>query len=161
MGYFLVSLRTPRPYHTYVTKWQLRRAGAGKSKMTEQVSALIVAEAGQLGGGLHTLLKAIPRIDHVTQVSTCLAASQLDDAYEPALLLLDFSLCRHEVLAALQHFKIRWPRLCCVALIDVEQERQAAQLAGFDVVLVKGILATKLVAVIEELLPPQRYQRGI
>jgi hypothetical protein len=45
--------------------------------------------------------------------------------------------------------------------VDTEQERQAARLAGFDVVLVKGILATKLVSVIEELLPPQRCQHSI
>jgi DNA-binding NarL/FixJ family response regulator len=73
--------------------------------------------------------------------------------HSPVLVLLDFDLSSSDVLAvALKQIKATWPQSQCIALVHNEQEYQLAKAAGADVVLMKGVPATQLFAIVKELL---------
>lgn len=65
-------------------------------------------------------------------------------------MLLDYGLPQKEAQTALAWIRKEWPRARCVALVDDEQQDQRARDAGIQVVLMKGILAARLLDTIEE-----------
>jgi DNA-binding NarL/FixJ family response regulator len=121
--------------------------------MSEQVVALVIAQPGQLRDSLQTLLTAIPRIDTVIGVNDCFTVLAMDMARHPAVMLTDFDLPLDKTPPSLLTLRANWPRMRWIALVDTEQQYQAARQIGADVVLLKGVLATRLLAAIEALLP--------
>jgi DNA-binding NarL/FixJ family response regulator len=80
----------------------------------------------------------------------------LPDAYariDPALVVLDGGCCCNGKPDDLRHLKARWPQARCIVMVEAECDAQAIQATDADVVLVKGVLATRLLSIIEELLP--------
>lgn len=121
--------------------------------MSTPVSALIIAKPGQLRDGLQTLLQAIPQIGAVAQADDGGAALVAVAQCLPALILLDFDLPDGEALTTLSRLKSQWPHICCIALVDDESEQSLARSTGAEMAVVKGMLATRLLAAIESLLP--------
>lgn len=125
--------------------------------MSEEVTALIIAQAGQLSNGLRTLLRAIPRIGRVSEAHDCSSALAEVARAGYAVVLLDCDLSE-TMLATLQQIKTLCPETRCIALVDYEHEQRAALVRGADVALVKGVRATRLLAIVEELLASKAPQ---
>lgn len=125
------------------------------TERSRQTCALVVARPGQLRDGLQTLLKAVPQIAVVCQAHDTGSLGALPIEPCPALVLLDFDLPPSEAVAALRQIKARWPHLRAIALVDNAQEHQIATDTGADVVLLKGVRATRLLAIIEGMFSPE------
>jgi DNA-binding NarL/FixJ family response regulator len=121
--------------------------------MNRQVSALIIAQPGQLRDGLYMLLKATPRVDVVIRAHVapstldlgtlpCLSLIVVDADGEPSGMALDL----------LAQIKAQCPTARSITLVNSDAEHERCVAAGADVVLVKGVLATRLLTIIEELL---------
>jgi DNA-binding NarL/FixJ family response regulator len=118
--------------------------------MSQRVSALIIARPGHLRDGLQTLLQAVPEIALIQQADVWNAFT---DAYHrPSLVLLDIDPQAPDTVALLQQIKRHWPQTSCIALVDSEQDLPREQLAGADVTLLKGVLASRLFDAINDLL---------
>lgn len=113
--------------------------------------ALIVAKPSQFREGLQAMLTSIPQLKRVSQVEDGPSALRMAAQDYPTLVLLEFDRSSRDVLAAtLEQIKARWPQSQCIALVHNEQEYQLAEAAGADVVLMKGIPAPKLSAIVKE-----------
>lgn len=124
--------------------------------MTSTLCACIIAPPGQLRDGLHVLLRAIPQIEVVCAVDDIATALALGDTTCPTIALLDCDGQSHAMIATLAQLKANWSHTRCIALVDHEQQSHTATVAGADVVLVKGMLATRLFTTIEDLVRQQR-----
>lgn len=112
-------------------------------------SVLVIARPGQLRDSLLVLLNAIPRIGRVEQADDVASALAMSRELRPALVLVDFDRPGGETSSRI---KTAWPQARYVVLVDSEQACYDAESAGADAVLVKGVLASKLLAAIEDLL---------
>lgn len=119
--------------------------------MSQPIAALIIARPGPLRYALYRLLKAAARIAHVACTDT-LPPAQTSSA-PLSLIVLDCDLPDSVSVEALQQMKHARPALCWIALVDNEQQACMARHIGVDRVLLKGMLATRLLAAIEALLP--------
>jgi DNA-binding NarL/FixJ family response regulator len=119
--------------------------------MESKVTALIISRPGQLRDSLQVLLAAIPQVEVVRPADDSRSALVIGTQCHPGLVLIDYDL-NHEADAALGHIKAEWPHTRCIVLANDERDHPAAQAAGADVVLMKGVLASKFYATIEELL---------
>jgi DNA-binding NarL/FixJ family response regulator len=120
--------------------------------MTKHLTpALIVAKPGSLHDGLLALLTAIPQLDVVGEADDADLALQMVAKRRPELVLMDADLPQDEAWEVLGKIKTEWPAMQCVVLAGDVQQRQAAEAAGADIVLLKGIPAAKLIASIEAL----------
>jgi DNA-binding NarL/FixJ family response regulator len=128
--------------------------------MERQVSALIIASPRQLRDSLRVLLAAVPGIDHVSQIDDVPSALAMKVNHNPALVLLDSDLSNDELLAALRRIKNKWPQAQCIVLVDEEQNHNAATAAGADVMMLKGVLASKFYATVEALLSRPETKSG-
>jgi DNA-binding NarL/FixJ family response regulator len=117
--------------------------------MTKPLSALIIAQPGQLRDGLRMLLQAIPQV-YISQTDDCPSALLLDTCYAPSLVLLDFDLIQNQ--DTIQAITARWPQSRYIVLVADEQQYHLARHAIADITLLKGILASRLFLIIEELL---------
>jgi two-component system response regulator DevR len=113
---------------------------------------LIVTRPGSLQSGLQALMTTIPQIGIVGQACNAEAALRMVTTLSPELVLLDTDLPDDETWIVLRQIKTRWPRIQCVVLADNVRHQQEAEVAGADVVLLKGLPPAKLIANIEELL---------
>jgi hypothetical protein len=68
--------------------------------------------------------------------------------------LLDYEVAPNGTSATLARFRAEWPHAVCLALAGDESQAESAAASGADFVLLKGVLAAKLVETIEELLKP-------
>lgn len=119
--------------------------------MESKVTALIISRPGQLRDSLQVLLAAIPQVEVVRPADDSQSALMIGTGCYPGLVVLDYDL-NHDSDAALRHIKAEWPHMQCIVLADDERDQQAARAAGADIVLMKGVLASKFYATIEELL---------
>ncbi len=117
--------------------------------MCQRVSALIIAKPGHLRDGLQTLLQAIPEIATIQQADVWSPFTAADQC--PALVLLDIDPQEPDTVALLQRIKRHWPQTNCIALVDSEQDLPRNQLVGADVMLLKGMLASRLFDIIHDL----------
>jgi DNA-binding NarL/FixJ family response regulator len=120
--------------------------------MESRNSALIIANSAQLRDSLLVLLRAIPQIETVHQADDGSAALAMRPEPRPALVLLDYGLPQNEVHTTVRRIRAEWPGAHSVALIDDEQDRWSAEGTGVDVVVIKGVLAARLIETIEGLL---------
>jgi DNA-binding NarL/FixJ family response regulator len=79
----------------------------------------------------------------------------------PALVVLDADVLGVEVRRGLEDIRAGWPQVRCIVLASDAQQRQAAEAAGADQVLLKGFLAAELFKAVELLLAADgENQRG-
>lgn len=115
-------------------------------------SALIIARPGQLRSSLQVLLAAIPHIEKVVLADDGPSGLAMVTEHRPTVMLLDCELFYEKLELILGQIKAGGPQTQCLVLVDDEQQHQVAESAGADVVLMKGILASKFYATVEELL---------
>lgn len=125
-----------------------------KRGMESKLTALIISRPGQLRNSLEVLLAAIPQLEAVRPADDSQAALVIGTQCHPALVVMDYDRS-NDSAAALGYIKSAWPQTRCVVLADDEQVLPAAWAAGADIVLTKGVLASKFYATIEELLSNQ------
>jgi DNA-binding NarL/FixJ family response regulator len=109
---------------------------------------------------LQALLVAMPRIGAVGEADDGAAAIDKAAARRPALLVLDTNLPGAAAWGVLREFKSRWPETQCVILAQSASQRETAQAAGADGVLVKGFPTAELYVMIDELLACQAGDVG-
>lgn len=118
----------------------------------QQARVLIVAPVEQFWDSLQILLRAMPEVGNVQQLSDSPILFALGPTHAPTLVLWDGAVLSRERWGSLPQLQARWPRARTLALVDDEHQSQAAQVAGVEVVLTKGILAATLLATIHDLL---------
>lgn len=117
--------------------------------MKEEInSALIVAARPEIRDGLRALLMATPTVSSVNQAANADEALQIIKAQCPALVLLDVK----SIKQLIEEIKVECH--CCrfIVLIDDAHQRQEAESAGADAVLLKGCPSWRLVETISSLL---------
>jgi CheY-like chemotaxis protein len=125
-----------------------------------QLSALIVARSAQFRESLAVLTRAIPQIGTVQQADSIASALLEHAGKAPDLVLCDFEAVQDEMAETLYRVRARWLEARCVILVDDKGARQAAEVAGADVVLTKGVLAARLLETVERLLGAQGVRCG-
>ncbi len=121
--------------------------------MKEEInSALIVAARPEIRDGLRALLLATPTVSNVNQAANAQEALQVIHEQCPTLVLLDVNSIRGGIHELIEEMKVKCH--CCrfIVLIDDAHQRQEAQLAGADAVLLKGCPSWRLVETISSLL---------
>lgn len=119
---------------------------------SNQPSALIVARPGDLRDGLYSLLTVTKEITSVLQADSAESAMRLVVDEAPELIILDFDLPRENMVTLLARIKAHSPGSRCLALAEHAEQREMAQGAGADLVLIKGALASELLNSVRELL---------
>ena len=121
--------------------------------MKEEInSALIVAARPEIRDGLQALLMATPQIGSVNQVANAPKALQIIHVQCPTLVLLDVNLIRGRIQELLEQIKVECPRCRFIVLIDEAHQREEAESAGAEAVLLKGCPTGKLCETISSLL---------
>jgi DNA-binding NarL/FixJ family response regulator len=119
--------------------------------MSKTASTLIVAKQSPLQSGLRALMAAMPQVGIVHEADDLSAATQAKLEPHPVLVLLDGDVAG-EIGLSVRRTRLRWPQARCVCLAnDVQQEKKACD-AGADAVLLKGVPAARLIAVLVRLL---------
>ena len=121
--------------------------------MKEEINtALIVSARPEIRDGLRALLMATPNIGGVNQAANAYEALQIIHVQCPTLILLDVDSILGGIQELLEKIKVECNLCRFIVLIDHAHERQEAELAGADAVLLKGCPSLKLVETISSLL---------
>lgn len=120
--------------------------------MNEQLSALLVAQPGPLRDALGTLLRAIPNLHVAFQAHDSTTLLEQGQTQCPDLVIVDFDEQQVGLLDTLIQIKCVCPTIRTIALIDQETQAERCYTVGVDVVVVKGMLANRLLERIEALL---------
>lgn len=118
---------------------------------------LLVDRPGHLRDALASLVGAIPGLPPpVTADCGLLALKVLRELSGPAspcrLVLIEGGLPEAEVLELLRQIKQVWPEIGCLVMAEGAAERQQALDAGADRALGVGLPASRLYAVLQEML---------
>ena len=124
----------------------------GDDRMAEHALALIVATPGRLREGLRAAIAAIPQLDEVCEVDNTTTAVNLYGGRTPALVLLSTGLGDNNTPESCRQIKKRWPSSPCLVLVDTVALEPAAEAAGADLVLVKGVRPDRFLGKIETIL---------
>jgi hypothetical protein len=124
--------------------------------MNEQVPAYILTRSGRIRDGLVALLRAIPEISPIKQVTCDLTDLKSIPDQNKALVLLDANLVNQEVWNYMKQVKGKNFRTqCkCIVLAETVFQQRLAKAAGADEVLLVGFPAVQFFAAIEKLLNP-------
>ena len=121
--------------------------------MKEEIdSALIVAARPVVRDGLRALLMATPKVGSVNQAANAHEALQIIHGWCPTLVLMDVDSILGGIQELLEKIKVECDLCRFIVLIDHAHQRQEAELAGADAVLLKGCPSSKLVETISSLL---------
>jgi len=124
--------------------------------MQTDPAIMIVAKPGVERDGFQAVLTAIPRAQVMDPAGDGVSALRAVAEHHPALVLLDTNLPDSQVWTLLEQVKAQWPQVQCLVLADNRQQRQTAQTAGADRVLIKGCPAKEFYANINGML--SRYR---
>ncbi len=113
---------------------------------------LVIAPPGELRDGLQALLLAIPRIGQVSQAYDDQSALRIVEEQCPDLILVSIDAPDAMIATMLECIKARCPRSRSVVLANDTDQQSEARAAGADVVVLVGIPATTLVAIIQSML---------
>jgi len=116
---------------------------------------LIVAPPGDLQIGLQALLTIRLEVD-VLVTGEASSALKVIERHKPVLVILDHDLPRNAAPVIIQRIKSSWPDIRCLVLVNDDEGRQKVLGTGADLIVIKGLPGTNLVAEIEELLHPER-----
>ena len=119
---------------------------------THCASTLIISPPGPLRDGLRALLTAMSRVKIIGEASDTASALRTIQKHRPTLVLMDADLPGDEAWNTLKAIKTDAPQVRCIVLASTVEQQRAAELAGADSAPLKGLLAEKLYATIEQLL---------
>lgn len=123
------------------------------SAMDQQPTiAMVVAKPGPLRNSLFSLMNTLPQIEIVAEGRDMSSLLRIGDKVQPNLVLMESDLPEGHVHESLEHIKREWTATRTVVLVDNVGQQREAELAGADVVLIKGIRAASLMEIIEDLL---------
>jgi DNA-binding NarL/FixJ family response regulator len=115
---------------------------------------LIVARPGPLSDGLVALLSALSQADQVLQAADPTAALDLAAANRPHLVIVDAAVADKTLLDLLR--ALRPLANYSLVLADDVRQTKLIEPAGADAVILKGIAATEMIALVEGLLEKRR-----
>ena len=115
-------------------------------------SALVVAKPSGLGDGLEALLTAIPDLVHIRHAHDDQSALRIVEEQCPDLVLVSIDAPDVMIATMLGCIKARCSRSRSVVLANDTSQQDEARAAGADVVVLVGIPATTLAAIIQNLL---------
>jgi DNA-binding NarL/FixJ family response regulator len=115
-------------------------------------SALIIAGPGPLRDGLRALVGTMPQVEAVSVASNVQGFANIDLQTQPNLVLLDVS-AAPGVWLTIRRIKARWPGSRIIVLANTVEQQGEAVAAGADAVLLEGLPAARIIAVIVKLLP--------
>jgi DNA-binding NarL/FixJ family response regulator len=118
----------------------------------QDVPVLIIARPSRRRDSLRTLLKATPRLRIVDQVDDASSALKMVAEHRPGLLVLDAGLPDDGVWMVLRQVKAEWHQTRCLVLVDTIQQRQMAETANADGILVNGFSIDEFFTAIDRLL---------
>ena len=121
---------------------------------------LIVSPPGDLQIGLQALLATRLEVD-VLVTAEGSSALRIIERHNPALVILDHDLPKNNVPMMIQHVKSSWPDIGCIVLVNDDEVRQTIMGTGPDLILIKGIPGSKLVAEIEKLLYSESFDSSV
>lgn len=110
---------------------------------------LIVSKDESLRGGLAALVRSIPNVGNVTQVSSPTEALRQVEEIEPDLIVLDTA---ESYLDLLKDIQSMCPSVKSLLLVEGMRQQTQAQVAGVDVALIKGYPAHELIETVQALL---------
>ena len=117
--------------------------------MKEEInSALIVAKRPEIRDGLKALLMASPQVGSIIQAANAPEALQIIHWLCPTLVLLDANLVQGTIQELQEQIMVQCPRCRYIVLIDEAHQRQEAEAAGAEAVLLKGCPTSKLMETI-------------
>ena len=116
---------------------------------------LIVAPPGDLQIGLQALLTTRLEVD-VLMTGEGSSALKAIERHNPAVVILDHDLPRNTAPMIIQRIKSSWPDIRCIVLVNDDEGRQKVLGTGADLIVIKGLPGTNLVAEIKKLLHPER-----
>ena len=114
--------------------------------------ALIAIRPGSLQDSLVALMTTMHQVNSVLIAEDAVSALRTAAQHRPALFVLEMDLGMEETRIVLREVKSRWPLTRCLALADCVEQKEEAESAGADVVLIKGFTAAKFTKTIEGLL---------
>jgi DNA-binding NarL/FixJ family response regulator len=136
-----------------VLLWIERHCSSRKEYMPMMPTlALIAVRPGSLQDSLVALMTTMHQVNSVLIAEDAASAMRTAAQHRPTLVVLEMSLGVEETCTVLREVKSRWPTTGCLAVADGAQQKQQAESAGADVVLIKGFTAAKFTATIEPLL---------
>lgn len=121
--------------------------------MQTHAEMLVVSSSRTIREGLQSLALALPHVKAVYTVN-CDRRSllKLDEA-APSLVLLDCTLPIPKCQELLAQAKMQWPHIRSIVLVDTHEERLQLENADVDTILLRGIPAVRLLAILKRLLP--------
>jgi len=143
----------------YGTLSLMKSYEGASQKVEPKPTILILAMPGDLQTSLQMLLSLLSDVA-VLVTATGYSALRAIEGYAPALVIFDFALNGGDPQMIVDMIKVRWPTIPCLVLVNDAQQRQRAQDAGADLVLVKGYPAAKLLAAVENLLSQSEKVKG-
>ena len=114
--------------------------------------ALIAVRPGSLQDSLVALMTTMHQVNSVLITEDAASAMRTAAQHRPALVVLEMDLGVEETCALLKEVKSGWPLTRCLALADCVEQKQEAESAGADVVLIKGFTAARFTTSLERLL---------
>jgi len=121
--------------------------------MNEQIPAYVLARSGRMRDGLVALLRAVPWIGDIQQVTNELTELKPIPEHNQALVLLDASLIDQErwnsvkqVNGERNHTQYKY-----IVLVDTPYQQQMAKAAGADEVLLAGFPAAQFFSTLDNL----------
>jgi DNA-binding response OmpR family regulator len=114
--------------------------------------ALIAVRPGSLQDSLVALMTTMHQVNTVLIAEDAASAMRTAAQHRPTLVVLEMSLGAEETRILLREAKSRWSLTRCLAIVDGVKQKEEAETAGADVVLIKGFTAAKFTATIEGLL---------
>jgi len=124
--------------------------------MQAQVEMLVVSNSPAIREGLQSLALTLPHVGKVYIANDNLRSLPRQDETNPSLILLDCTLPLPKCQKLLSQVKFRWPQIKSVALVDTEDARLQLAGIGVDMILLKGVPAVRLLAILKRLLHAAR-----
>lgn len=120
-----------------------------KEDNVKHTPILIVARPTRVRDGLEVLLRTRSEIEVIDCIDDPSSALRMVIERPPALMILNTNLPNNQVWTVLKQVKAEWPQIRCLVLTDDARQKQTAEVAGADAVLLNGFKMAELFAVIE------------
>ena len=122
-----------------------------RTEMDHKKLILIINPPGDLQIGLQALLTSHLDVD-VLAVSEVDSAINVIKRHVPALVILDQNISKMDLDSIIAEIKTRWAEIICLVLVNDDQSKDHFDQASADLVIVKGLLGSRLVEEIRLLL---------
>ena len=113
-----------------------------------KVSALIAAHPGLMRDALQAFLQATRDVHVIALVDDAARILEAVRQHQPHTLVIDIDLSQESLVALVQQFRVEWPGLNCVVLVNTLRQQQIFLAAGARHVLLKGQLDERLQAAV-------------